>query len=82
MFSVTCNGNCLNKEETEMNEKSEKCNGTGNIVIQVEYECGTCEGSGKISNGTCIACNGTGKRKIPEERPCPGCVNCRKMTAV
>lgn len=77
-FSVTCNGNCLNKEEREMNEKSGKCAGSGIIVVNVQYTCSTCEGSGKVLGQTCSTCRGTGKMTVSEQRNCPGCANCRK----
>jgi len=78
-FSVTCNGNCLNnKEDVEMNKEHEKCDGTGIIVVYVEYECGMCEGSGKVLGKTCSSCKGKGKTSEPEQKDCPGCENCKK----
>ncbi len=78
-FSVTCNGNCLGKKDgREMNEKLGMCDGTGVIVVNVKYECGACDGSGKVLDQTCSTCRGTGKMTVAEQRDCPGCVNCRK----
>jgi len=76
-FSVTCNGNCLDaKEETGMNRESGACGtcgGTGTIVVDVEYECTTCDGSGKVLGRTCSTCRGSGQMTVKEERDCPSC---------
>lgn len=81
-FSVTCNGNCLSKEESRMSMARGNCDGTGTIVVNVKKECSTCDGSGKVLEQTCSTCRGTGKMTVAEQRDCPGCVNCRKMTIV
>ncbi|MDD8020434.1 MAG: hypothetical protein PHU81_04500 [Acidobacteriota bacterium] len=79
-FSVTCYGDCLGKEgQKEIKKGAVKCDGSGIIVVQVKYRCGTCEGSGKVLEQTCQTCRGTGQVTVPEQRDCPGCENCRKQ---
>jgi len=49
------------------------CKGKGYVVVQTEYECSTCGGSGLVLGKRCSTCKGTGKMYIPEEVPCPDC---------
>jgi DnaJ-class molecular chaperone len=49
------------------------CHGTRHIVVQVEEECPTCEGSGTVLDHNCQTCHGTGKITNAEEQPCPDC---------
>ncbi len=67
-----------NKLEQKGDPNCPKCHGMGTIVVNVQEECTTCEGTGKVLDRQCQTCKGKGTMTVAQEQDCPACTKKEK----